>query len=87
MVYGPERAEEYREDEAYFKAIGEREPRDPVEESRFSATHRNLTRSRLLIASTVDELVKANTHLKSIRLAAWLAVWLLIATVVVQLWR
>jgi hypothetical protein len=87
MVDGPQRAEEYRDDEAYFRAGEEREPQRPVEEQRFSATHRNLTRSRFLIASTLDELVKANGYLASIRQAAWLAVWLLIATIVVQLWR
>ena len=87
MVDGPQRAEEYREDEAYFRAVSEREHRSPIDEQRFDATHRNLTRSRLLFASTLDELIKANGYLKSIRQAAWVVVWLLIATAVVQLWR
>jgi hypothetical protein len=50
-------------------------------------TLRNLDRSRHLIASTVDELAKSNEHLKSLRVAAWLIVWLLVVLVLARFWR
>jgi hypothetical protein len=48
---------------------------------------RNLYRSRHLIASMLDEIVKANEHLRSLRIAAWLIVWLLIGAAALRLWR
>jgi len=83
---GGERAKEQREDDTYFRVEGEREPQRPIEEQRFAASYRNLTRSRYLIANAVDELAKANGYLKGIRLAAWLTVALLIVLVIVQFW-
>jgi hypothetical protein len=85
--YGPERAEECGEDDKYFLAISEREPQPSIEEQRFSATLRNLVRSRHLIASTIDELAKSNEHLKSLRVAAWLIVWLLVVLVLARFWH
>jgi hypothetical protein len=85
--YGPERAEENKADDDYARELTERDRAPPIEEQRFNLALRNLYRSRHLIASALDELIKTNEHLKSLRTAAWLIVWLLIGLVALGFWR
>ena len=39
---------------------------------------RSIDRNDYLVATTLHELAKVNAHLKNLRVAAWLIIWLLI---------
>jgi len=66
--------------------VSERAEQRPIGEQRFFAVLGSLDRGRHLIGNAVDELIKANQHLKSLRVAAWLIVWL-ISLLAARFWR